>query len=748
MAEDSDSNHELAYLNPGFDLASLTVPRIRSILVNHDVSYPASAKKAQLIEIMQNEVLPQAKKLLRERDRVRRTSRGITNMPRNEISLEGEGEDQARESMPPPSTPATSRRGRSRPSTRASTAETDDGAFLHQPPPSVSSRRKTTAKHPRASDTETGEELGPIAETPRKSTARKSRKSEAFPTPRASATSENLPTPVKQRVRDDRVFTDDNPFQSGSSPMEAENYPRARTVSIERKRRSGTRYSAELPDSHGRRPRKAEPVKVKVKQEEDVEVPTRPTFEVSISRFATPKVEESEETGVLEAGEEFTPAEWQSLAEEQAAKGGRGTGSLTRRRQARKQGRISKAAPWIVIFSLLGGFGAWWRNEKIEIGYCGVGKPYWSLADTKVPEWAEVLQPKCEPCPQHAFCYPEFEARCEQDFVLKPHPLSLGGIVPLPPTCEPDGEKVRRVKSVAERAIDALRERRAKWECGERDKADGTEVPSPGVTASELKEELNKKKRKGMSDEEFEELWRGAIGEITGRDEIVTSTQGPSDTVTYASTSLSHLSLSCAFRRHLRLSLFAYRFPLLLLVLLTAVAAYARSTVLSRRSDAARIPSLVNMTLDRLATQAALHARGEALESWISVGQLRDDVLRDELKGSRRERLWKRVRSFVEGNANVRASVREGRAGDVSRVWEWVGGIGGIGGEWGDSAGMKGRDSSGGARVRFSLSPEDTSGFVGETQAMDGTGASAAGGGGGGGRIREMRKWDEGRPVY
>ncbi|OAX81288.1 hypothetical protein ACJ72_04375 [Emergomyces africanus] len=746
MASDLDSNNELAYLNPDFDLTSLTVPRIRSILVNHDISYPASAKKAQLIEIMQNEVLSQAKKLLRERDRVRRTSRGITNMPRNEATWEGEDEGQARESMPPPSTPATSRRGRSRPSTRASTAETDESVLSHQPTPSTSTRRKTTAKHPRASDTETGEELGSIAETPRRSTARKSRKSEAFPTPRASAASEILPTPVKQSTRDDRVFTDDNPFQSGSSPMEAEYHPRARTVSIERKRRSGTRYSADPPDSHGRRSRKVEPVKVK--QEEDVEVPSRPTFEVSVSRFATPKIEESEEAGALEAGEEFTPEEWQSLAEEQATKGGRGPGSFSPRprRQARKQGRISKAAPWVVIFSLLSGFGAWWRNEKIEIGYCGVGKPYWSLADTKVPEWAEVLQPKCEPCPQHAFCYPEFDVRCEQDFVLKPHPLSLGGIVPLPPTCEPDGEKVRRVKSVAERAIDALRERRAKWECGEKDKADGTEVPSPGMTATELKEELNKKKRKGMSDEEFEELWRGAIGEITGRDEIITSTQGPSDTTTYASTSLSHLPLSCAFRRYLRLSLFAYRFPLLLLALLIAAAAYARSTVRSRRSDAARIPSLVNMTLDRLATQAALHARGEALESWISVGQLRDDVLLDELKGSLRERLWKRVQSFVEGNANVRASVREGRAGDVSRVWEWVGGIGGIGGEWGESTGMKGRDSiGGGARVRFSLSPENTSGFAGEPEGVDGAGAS---GGPSGGYIREMRKWDEGRPVY
>lgn len=105
---------------------------------------------------------------------------------------------------------------------------------------------------------------------------------------------------------------------------------------------------------------------------------------------------------------------------------------------------------------------------------------------------------------------------------------------------------------------------------------------------------------------------------------------------------------------------------------------YARSRVRARRSDLARVPELVATTLDRLATQAALHARGDAHESYIPIGQLRDDVLRSELRGSRREELWGRVRNVVEGNANIRAAVREGRGGDVSRVWEWIGGIGGV----------------------------------------------------------------------
>ncbi|PGH13022.1 hypothetical protein AJ80_06506 [Polytolypa hystricis UAMH7299] len=734
MASDSE-NGDLAYLDPDFDLSSLTVPRIRSILVSHDVPYPASAKKSQLIDILRAEILPQAKKLLRERERVRRTSKGITNMP----SSQETDDDDVVEVARAPVTPGTLRRGRSRPSTRASTAETwatEDSSVKS----GTASSRRRTMKHPRAEDTET--DVSAIDATPRRS-SRKVRKSEAFPTPRAStADHEDLPSPVKRETRESSIFTDDNPFQSGSSPIEKLT-PRARTISVEHntRRKSSGRHSVEVSATEERRKRKTEPLSSRVKQEENFVVPTRSTFEIPrASRSLTPKIEESEEEeDEIEAGEEFTPEEEQELAEE-AVEGGK-RDSAIRRRQTKSQGRAGRFASWLVIFTLVGGFAAWWRKEKVEIGYCGIGKPHWSLDDTKVPEWASILEPQCEPCPQHAFCYSNFEARCEKDFVLQHHPLSLNGLIPLPPSCEADSEKSRRVKSVAQKAIAALRERKAKWECGEIGK-NGEEVESADMTAAELRAEIAKQKRKGMTEEEFEELWKGAIGEITGREEIITSTRGPSSspTNTYASTSLARLSLSCALRRHIRHTIFAYRFPLLLLILSAVFTVYIRSRLRAARSDAARVPALVAMTLDRLATQAALHARGEAPEAWVSIGQLRDDVLRDELRGSRREKLWKLVRGVVEGNANVRASVREGRGGDVSRVWEWIGVIGGAG-EWdgGSNSNSARRES---ARVRFSLS--SPGGGVGETETGAGGNVEEAREGG----KREMRRWTERRPAY
>lgn len=503
-----DDGDELAYLAPGFNLNSLTVPRLRSILVSHDVSYPTSAKKAQLIAIVESEVLPKAKQLLRQRDRIQRTSVGIIDMPSSQESME-EDNTSAGASGLPPSTPMT-RKGRSRPSTRASTAEVDDLV----PPPSTSRRRATRSavKHPRGSDTEeTGEDLDAVEATPR-ATRRKSRKSEAHPTPRAPiAPIPETPVSVKQEARGDSVFTDDNPFQSGS-PIET---PRARAASNEMRRKSTPRHSTTVTR------RKAEvPFSSRIKKEDGIIVPSRSTFESPVTGLRSLKAEDSDDDEIV-PGEEFTPDEQLALTQAQAT-----PRKAVVKRKPQKQGGGTQMASWFVILALFSGFGAWWRKEKIEVGYCGVGKPHWSLESTKVPEWASVMEPKCELCPQHAFCYPNFQVSCEQDFVLKPHPLSLGGLIPLPPTCEPDSDKLRRVKVVADKAVDELRDQRAKFECGEADKDGSKEVNSPEMTAAELKQRVSKSKRKGMSDEEFEELWKGAIGEIAGREEVGTTTKG------------------------------------------------------------------------------------------------------------------------------------------------------------------------------------------------------------------------------
>jgi hypothetical protein len=197
----------------------------------------------------------------------------------------------------------------------------------------------------------------------------------------------------------------------------------------------------------------------------------------------------------------------------------------------RRRKQKSKASGTIKAFSLtfLGTIATVasgvWRQEKLAVGFCGIGHEATSLAGVELPEWANDLLPQCEPCPPHATCYQNLEVVCDKDFIKKEHPLSLNGLIPLPATCEPDSEKTRRIGVVADRAVQVLRERNAKYECGDTD-TEGHPVENPQVSEKDLKEGLSSMKRKGMSQEEFDDLFESAIGEVLRRDEIVESTDG------------------------------------------------------------------------------------------------------------------------------------------------------------------------------------------------------------------------------
>lgn len=117
-----------------------------------------------------------------------------------------------------------------------------------------------------------------------------------------------------------------------------------------------------------------------------------------------------------------------------------------------------------------------------------------------------------------------------------------------------------------------------------------------------------------------------------------------------------------------------------MLILLSSSGVYGRYKLLENRSTDAKAKDLAGLALRKLSEQASLHvAEPERWEEgYISVAQLRDDVLREEFSATRRKKIWEKVQKKVEGNANVRPMVREGRSGDVGRVWEWVGAVGAI----------------------------------------------------------------------
>ena len=488
---------DMEYLQPSFDPSTLTMPRLRNILMTHNISYPASAKKAELVNTFNQDLKPQARKLLSARDKVRRTSRGITDMP---SSQEGtvDGEDEGRSSIPPPT---ASRRQTSRKSMRSST---DDGLSEGGPPASrTSGGKRSSSKHARYSDTEND------PDTTKQVKKGRPRTSEILEKVKLEDSEQTLSRPLMPHS----AFSNENPFQSGSSPPTAEANRRRSagnpTVANERSKGGSSRRKTAGTPSLG------------VKQENDNSVPTSRTFGMPVSALRKVK-DESHDT--IEAGEEFAPDEQLELARGQVS-GGRENALSPRRSRRPKTSSIPKSAPWLIISTLLAGYLTWYRQEKLSVGYCGIGTPSHALSNIQLPDWTSAMVPVCEPCPQHAICSEDLETWCEDGFILQAHPLSLGGIVPVPPTCEPDGAKARRVKAVADRAIETLRERKAQAECGTLKEQAGKDIPA-AISEQDLKKQVGKSRNKAMNAREFEDLWKDAIGEIAGREEVVSSDEG------------------------------------------------------------------------------------------------------------------------------------------------------------------------------------------------------------------------------
>ncbi|KAI0136569.1 Man1-Src1p-C-terminal domain-containing protein [Xylariales sp. AK1849] len=706
------------YLQPGFDAKSLTMPRLRSILVAHNVNYPASAKKGQLVDIFNENVVPQAKKILAQRARAKRSSKGISNAD-TESSQDNNIFNQHEDLPPPP--PSTRARRSQSPRKASARIKSEEPEYQLMPPARRSPAKRTpraSSRQPQASDTDTGPEIDSV-----------------LPSRRVRQNQSNVPQ-IKPQDTDEGffrrasgAFSSDNPFQSGSSP------PAEKTPS---NRRRTTGHGIERPtSSHSSRRRTDGPA-----YSDADETNMSKTFEVPVSKLVRGKTPELPPQPAIDAGEEFTPDEQLELQAEQTING---ENALVPAHQSRSTGRAnwgtSLSVMLVTLFSIYAG---WYRQEKIAVGYCDVGQIAGSIpSELPVPEWAQsvlgdeiivpqsisdALEPRCETCPPHAYCYGDFSVRCEQDYILKPHPFSLGGLIPLPPTCEPDGEKVRRVQAVADRAVEELRERTAKFECGELVNEEGVKAESPAIEEQDLKQIINQKRSKKMNNQEFEDLWGSAIGEIKAREEVEvevkkeeprgTSNPGTVPGTYVSSTSLARIPLTCAVKRSIRLGLARYRLQISALISLVLTALYGRNRYLSNRAASAQVPALVDLVLERLAGQKQLD--DDVDDPWLFLPNLRDDVLRSMHSLSQREKIWQRVRAVVEQNSNVRTSQREGRSGEVGRAWEWIG----------PTASDSGRRRKSG---RVSWGP----GVKSEAESPDMEERSYL-----------HQKWDEGRPIY
>jgi hypothetical protein len=468
-------DEDLSYLQPEFEASSLTVARLRNVLLTHGISYPSSSKKAELVGIFDQQLKPQARRILAARRRTQRSSKGIEDAASVSIG------SQADDDVEPPQSSPVKRRGR--PRKEQATGADEEVAEQKEEVKEKKPKARSVSRKAKDSDVPKSVKRSASARTPSAATTPGLKKEPSDPE-------------TWRKFDGDSPFSAENPFQSGSSP------PAPQVPATEGRRKTDGAAAKDKRRTAGRRKTDEPPVR-KRRSSSTVFRQTETVVDVPVAAVADN----------VESGEEF---------EQEVELRGSGPVGIPIRRSTTNAMLLSRGLLAIAIV-FLACFGQLWRQEKFTVGYCGIGSPSDRIAGMDIPEWADVLRPSCETCPQHAICRSDLKTDCEKGFVLKHHPLSLGGLLPLPPTCEADGETAKRVKAVADRIVDELRERKAKVECQEVDE-NGDCPTSPEIDEASLKAKISSRRRKGMSEEEFNSLFDEAIGEATGREEVLSST--------------------------------------------------------------------------------------------------------------------------------------------------------------------------------------------------------------------------------
>lgn len=194
-------------------------------------------------------------------------------------------------------------------------------------------------------------------------------------------------------------------------------------------------------------------------------------------------------------------------------------------------GTVLRGLAYLMVWlSLLGVslFGYWYREQTFLVGYCGqeIIKPT-IPATPDTPKLLvafgeyldEEFRPQCVKCPQHARCFPNLEIGCYDDFVeYTPWYFSYMPIVdPTLKKCIPNTKKAEKIEIMIDVALDLLRARNTNRNCG------NTPIDDleSGLSIQDLHDLLLSIKAPYITEEEFEELWARSVVELEGKPEII-----------------------------------------------------------------------------------------------------------------------------------------------------------------------------------------------------------------------------------
>ncbi|KAG7839638.1 hypothetical protein KL942_003249 [Ogataea angusta] len=481
------------YLDPDFDPHKVTVPRLRSILIDRQIDYPSSAKKSELIQLYEEYIRPNAAKWLEEYKKSIETSVEIeeaNSSPKKSAksSRNSTPDKRSRRSLSPAPDQTV-------PQKRGSEAATPRRKKLH--------RRNRNAEESAVSDD---------AESPTVSRMEEGKPNKSIKSPLSLEKFESespveegdisdilarLVSPKKEEPKQEVIETQmENTFEVVENVqvpsfldemlagpdriLDNDSGDDERTIASAAKT-----MGKELLSDHDSSDTEVEEVEVKVRESEVCEV-------VEIDgeqQTETVETETTKETvTVIES-----PAEVES-------------------KPAQKR-HYKYALLLLPILSSL----FLYRSMALDVGFCGregeirsvrsylpTENPLWMQFANKADALLEQIKPQCVPCPEHAICKYDSKLECKSGYTVSRPWQSLLGLIPRMEQCIYDEKRLEKIKLMTEFTLDILRRKNGKE-----------------MTLEELHNFLKATKSAGMADEDFEEYWlRFVTEEISKEPEI------------------------------------------------------------------------------------------------------------------------------------------------------------------------------------------------------------------------------------
>ncbi|UZJ56671.1 hypothetical protein CBS101457_005991 [Exobasidium rhododendri] len=665
-----------------FDPASLKVIQLRALLSEHGVVVPSSARKADLIRAYEREIRSnrEALQAARNKDRnIRPSAEGVTVVGATASSpiLKSESNDSESESSLPPS--ALSRPG--------------------------------TPHRGRRSVSWAGDVSGPEDEEEEGGNASTFSINNPFQSPRNSLAPDSA---APRRARKSE------PVSSKSLPSNKATQPRYSTSTVLRDYMDLSIASSTPARVIGSASKKIKKEVSKIANLKKEDEPDDSGMEADISRDA---YDEPPSSPTL-----------QKRKRNNAKQSALSNGDLPYD-DSSEDVKTARSVVWLLIGLASISYLLWFASESRTVGYCDKDRHSNALLDRRARDWQVahqaiedgdekanvtlriplMLRPSCLPCPPHAVCEGGSLLRCESsDFVLQNSMLTqlplVKSLVPLSMTssrCLPDQHKVILAADLADEIENRLRIWKGHVQCKRKPsrmdiaaskKGSSKEASDGGLLYAFPEEELfdQLKVEVGKSsilaehpDEYFEELWKLAMDDLSalhrigvtsrgGGDSSPASSPSSSSSYLYATRKGAGIGWQCSVRLLVDTAWQRIRMWLLLAGFLTLTGSWLRLRFRGRRSLQSRTKDLVAKTLSRLeeTKRLSISTKNNTIEKdgFLSIPQLRDDILRNEAKEAERKRIWTAVSRVVEANTNVRTRQAKVK-GEWSKVWEWIGTI-------------------------------------------------------------------------